>query len=118
MGAARARHRSDVEQGRQAEADVVETTEYLEHASHLAMASLLRVICFFCCCSNCKPPGGAMPACRWSCAPSLRTTVLLVRLYVKCFQKCAEHQERCYCYLIDTSTQQHLPNTTYPIPQL
>ena len=68
VGAARARHRSDVEQGRQAEADVVETTEYLEHASHLAMASLLRVSRLFCCFFYCKPPGGAIPACRWSCA--------------------------------------------------
>ena len=64
VGAARARHRSDVEQGRQAEADVVETTEYLEHASHLAMASLLRVSCFFCCLSYSKPPGGAVATCR------------------------------------------------------
>lgn len=41
--AAKSRFRSDFEQSRQAEADVVETAEYLEHAAHMALASLLMV---------------------------------------------------------------------------
>jgi len=43
VAAARARWRSDIDQAKQAEADVMEAAEYLEHASHLALSSLLLV---------------------------------------------------------------------------
>ena len=43
VSAARARWRSDIDQASKAEADVLEAAEYLEHASHLALSSLLLV---------------------------------------------------------------------------
>ncbi len=43
IGAAKSRHRSDVDQAKQAESDIAEAAEYLEHASHLALACLLLV---------------------------------------------------------------------------
>ena len=43
IGAAKSRHRSDVDQAKQTESDIAEAAEYLEHASHLALACLLLV---------------------------------------------------------------------------
>ncbi len=43
VAAARARWRSDIDQAKQAETEVIEAAEYLEHASHMALSSLLLV---------------------------------------------------------------------------
>ena len=44
ISAAKSRHRSDVDQAKQAENDIAEAAEYLEHATHLALACLLLVL--------------------------------------------------------------------------
>lgn len=44
ISSAKSRHRSDVDQVKQAESDIAEAAEYLEHASHLALACLLLVL--------------------------------------------------------------------------
>ena len=48
ISSAKSRHRSDVDQAKQTESDIAEATEYLEHASHLALSCLLLVGCTLC----------------------------------------------------------------------
>lgn len=43
ISAAKSRHRSDMDQAKQAESDIAEAAEYLEHAAQLALACLLLV---------------------------------------------------------------------------